>query len=426
MGAVKRGVDGEVALAAPPGLRQLPAIPAADHLVVTVGGSPVPVLLTLLGLRPTTVTALVSAESTRVWQRIWSAYGGLVPDQVGVPPKVFVVPAFDVAAVAEVVAREADEVQRDGRTLQLGYSAGSPAMSAGAFQGWWRTRAGGEGHSPGRGTDAVAGAWYVAEEGDALIRHDGVYIEAPDILNGRNLTLAGMVELHGLVPVGRGSSPHKWEPHRSGVDTRGARAALQGLPRRGAPRDLAALQSAATATVLDALTLVGDVRGVDTYPPTIASEPVAGQGQGRIVGIGISAVQGLAFRMFEVAAYRRRRLVSGDVATRQWRPGPLKEAMFDAEGRARQVGGIRADTALLSLEVPERNHCPAVELLWRDVGPLTAPARLALGAVAGEPPLPSTTAFSLQELYGALLDVERRVAPAEGNDLLRWLCGVTE
>jgi hypothetical protein len=395
-------------------------VPGVSRLVVTVGGSPVPVLLTLLGLRPARVTAVVSQESTPVWTRLWQAYRGLAPDAPEITPKVVVVPPFDVAAASEAVHQEAREF---GGPFHLGYSGGSPAMSAGAFGAWWSAYGA---SASGQQADLDGAAWYVAEEGDALVRHEGVFVEARDILAGRSLTLAAMVELHGLEPAGIEARPDRWEPHSCALDPRSARKALRQLAAAGEPRELPQLNAAADSAVLDALTLIGDSAGVTTYGPTRLVDHPTDDRPRQSIELGICVIDGLTLKMVTVAAYRRHKAAVGDIVTRRWSAGQLKEALFDAEVRARRAGGIRVDTGLLSLEVPQPNRRPVVEALWRDIGPLSSPPRLESGEGEGEPPLPSTTAFSLNEVYEALKDLERGTDPVDGNDLARWLGGVTE
>lgn len=400
---------------APQPAQRRPGVARAGHLVLTVGGSPVPVLLTLLGLRPARVTAVVSAASAGVWGRVWQSYLGLEPAGAAVAHDVVEVPAFDAAAVDRAVT----DVAADGRApFDLGYSGGSPAMTAGAFGAWWAAFG-------ARSADSGVGAWYVAEEGDALIRHDGLFVEAGDVMAGRHLTLAAMVRLHGLEPAGLVARPEAWEPYPCPTDHRAVRKALRQLPETGDTRDRERLQAAAVAAALDSIAVIGGAAGLAVHAPVRVLDTSPDGRLGEASPLGICLVQGLALRMIEVAGYRRKD-ADAQTLTRRWKASWLKEALFDAEVRARRAGGVRTDTALMSLEASRPNETLAVETLWRDIGPLSTPPRLAFDGESGVPQLPSTTAFGLPEVYEALRDLERGVAVADGNDLVRWVCGVTE
>ena len=183
-----------------PALQRIPPPEPTGHLVITVGGSPVPIVATLLGLRPANVLAVVSAQSADVWDRAWAAYGLLDSAAKGAQVLKCEVPAHDWAAVTGELAAAHLAVP-----WSLGYAGGSPTMSAGAFDVWWTTHQ----------DESTAGAWYVAEAGDVLVRHDGCFVELADVLCGRRLTLADFVVMHGLTPAYIERRPERWRPHLS-------------------------------------------------------------------------------------------------------------------------------------------------------------------------------------------------------------------
>lgn len=400
------------------GDRRLAGASRGGHLVITVGGSPVPVLLTLLGLQPERVTAITSPRSDVVWQRVWSAFVDLAPAYGALTPRVVEVPARDLAAATRAVGEEADAAEEP---VHLGYSGGSAAMSAGAFLGWWRE----VGVPSSAVQEGGPAAWYVAEHGDALVRHDGGYVEAADILGTRNLGLVAMLHLHGLESAGLDKRPDAWTPRQPAAEAPAVRDAIRRLPIGGMAKDLDVLRRQAEAQVVDALALIGLRGGVDVYPRLRATSPAVGEEPGSSVDLGLACVRGLRLRMIEVASYRRAKPGAPEV-TRRWPPGPLKEALFDAASRARLAGGLHAGAGLVSLEPRRANAHPVVEMLWRDTGPLTAPARLGYPGQEGEPALPAMTAFAEAELLESLREIDDEVPLIEGNDLTRWLCGVTE
>ena len=110
-------------------------------LVVTVGGSPVPVLLAMLALRPERVIAIHTAQSRPVWQRVEELYRRWLRDDEGhseAPTQDLSVDEFEVAphsADDTVVAL----ASLDGvDPWSLAYAGGTPTMSAAAFGEWWR------------------------------------------------------------------------------------------------------------------------------------------------------------------------------------------------------------------------------------------------------------------------------------------------
>jgi len=292
-------------------------------------------------------------------------------------------------------------------------------MSGGAFAAWWTE----VGEAAGEGP-ADPGGWYVAEEGDALIRHDGLYIDTADILGDVTVGLADVVAMHGLVPRGREKSPQRWEPHRPSIRPAQARDALLRLPRTGARKDRVRLDRAATEATLDSLALLAESGGAVAYGPTIAGLPTSTGSGLEEVHLPIAVVNGLSLRIIQPAGYAPTQGHEAELTLR-WRVGAAKEALYDAARRARQAGGVHAAAALMILERPREGQASVPEVLWRDIGPLTAPARLTDGEIDAPGPLPALTAFGVDELLEALTDLERGLSAAEGNDLVRWVCGVS-
>ena len=187
-------------------------------LVVTVGGSPVPVLLAMLALRPHRIIAIHTAQSRVVWQRVEELYRRIRADHagrqtVGDQGHHLVVEACQVAPheASQTVAALVD--LRDGPAWSLAYAGGTPTISAAAFGAWWEANG-----DVAQGPDTAhsefiadgPGAWYVAEDGDSLIRHDGVLLESRDVLAERIFTLVDVMRLHGMEPLG---DLDRWTAH---------------------------------------------------------------------------------------------------------------------------------------------------------------------------------------------------------------------
>ena len=171
-----------------------------------------PVLLTLLGLRPRGGRRRHGAER-----------GGVAARRRAVRA------ACGIAADRARRAGAAHDPARTGAAIRealpdpgwsLGYSGGSPTMAATAFQcGTQRTG------QPLPDVSSDPAAWYVAESGDALLRHDGVYVESATVLAGSNVSLVELMRLHGAEPLG---DLQRWQPH---VPARDVDAVLNGLVR---------------------------------------------------------------------------------------------------------------------------------------------------------------------------------------------------
>lgn len=200
-----------------------------EALVVTVGGSPVPVLLALAALRPAHVVALVTRASHPVWDRTVEAAHRLV-GWSGTSEVVTVV-NHDPASTVEALA----ELERAGlRDWSLAYAGGTPTMSAVSFARWHSGPGSAGPGSTGTAGAAVPRAWYVAEAGDLLVSHDDVRMEQADVLGDSTLPLHELVQLHGLHADGFASAPHRWQPVRAEGDPAEISRTMRELPVYGA------------------------------------------------------------------------------------------------------------------------------------------------------------------------------------------------
>ena len=112
-----------------------------------------------------------------------------------------------------------------------------------------------------------------------------------------------------------------------------------------------------------------------------------------------------------------------------WRPGELKEQLFDAEGVAHALGGLKSRAAVLTLGEAARGRAPAEVVAVLDVGPDFRPERLgssaALKGVAVEPQ-PDLAGFNGRDLTEGLIQAATEVPLIDCDDFARWVAWETE
>jgi hypothetical protein len=386
-----------------------PAGPAVENLVVTVGGSPVPVLLALAALRPAHVVALVTQASHPVWDRVVAAAGTLV-GWSGTTEAVTVV-NHDPTSTATSLEHLEDAGMRE---WSLAYAGGTPTMSAVAFARW---QAG-----PGavvQSSSVQPRAWYVAEAGDVLVSHDDVVLHQSDALTSASIPLADMVVLHGLHPDRFEAAPEQWQPVPGDDDPAVLSAALDELPVYGASAERDSLDARLVDVVARAVARVAaDQPATRVYRPVKASRADGREFDGRTRGI--VAVTGLSVRLLSVAGYARS---SPDkpLVLRRMPVGDLKEQLFTAYDVARGLGGLHARAAVLGTDTSPSAH-DEVRTIWADIGPLSQPDDLP-HPDSDDPPWPPMTAFAWSDLVEAVQAADRP-ADLRDTDLYRWLTEV--
>ena len=242
-----------------------------EALVVTVGGSPVPVLLALAALRPAHVVALVTRASHPVWDRTVEAAHRLV-GWSGTSEVVTVV-NHDPASTVEALA----ELERAGlRDWSLAYAGGTPTMSAVSFARWHSGPGSAGPGSTGTAGAAVPRAWYVAEAGDLLVSHDDVRMEQADVLGDSTLPLHGRCSCTACTPTAsprRRTDGNRYVPRVTRPRSHG-RCEAAGL--RGDGRAPAARRRSGRAVGLAIARVVADDPTTAVYRPVKAPVPMAG------------------------------------------------------------------------------------------------------------------------------------------------------
>lgn len=400
--------------------RPAPRSAPVDRLCLTVGGSPVPVLLTLLGLRPRGVVAVVTAQSAEVWRRVAALYARLAGSQL--TEHVVQVPAHDPARTGAAI-REA--LPDPG--WSLGYSGGSPTMAATAFQVWHAAH----GAAPLPDVSSDPAAWYVAESGDALLRHDGVYVESATVLAGSNVSLVELMRLHGAEPLG---DLQRWQPHVPARDVDAVLNGLVRLPRRIPLDHRSEAQRACTDLLLDGLAHLADTGGTSVH--VLGSFDIARRGQRVTAAASTDAalVHGLGISIVRLAVYPRAQHTREAAGahrdlTFRWRPAWVKDELFDVERVAQAVGGLQARGAVLCMSARNTYGVEPVKVAAVDVGPDYRPSRLGPGRHtmdAAVEPLPAISGFSVDDLQAALYAVRLGVGMDLSGELTRWIAWETE
>lgn len=386
-----------------------PQIEAVETLVVTVGGSPTPVLLALAGLWPTHVVAVVSQASRPVWERCVDAAERLFGWSGSI--EVVTVVDHDPVSMGEALA----ELEGAGlRDWSLAYAGGTPTMSAICVARW---HAGpGSASPPG---EAGPRAWYAAEAGDVLVSHDGVEVKQADVLGAATVPLHEMVALHGSHADAFDRAPQRWQPIVSAGDPAQLATTLRELPVYGASHNRDALEAALVQAVGEAVALVAaDHPSTAVYRPVKASRP---DGWELHDPRGLVVVSGLSVRVLTVAGFDRP-WPDKPLLLRRQRVGDLKEQLFAAYDVARGVGGLHARAAVLGTD-PSPSARDEVRPMWADVGPLTQPDDLPDREGDEDPPWPPMTAFAWDDLIEAV-DWAGYPDDAHSSDLYRWLTEV--
>ena len=414
-------------------------------LVVTVGGSPVPVLLAMLALRPHRVIAIHTAQSRVVWQRVEELYRRIRADHagrqtVGDQGHHLVVETCQVAPheASQTVAALVD--LRDGPAWSLAYAGGTPTISAAAFGAWWEANG-----DLAQGPDTAysefiadgPGAWYVAEDGDSLIRHDGVLLESRDVLAERIFTLVDVMRLHGMEPL---RDLDRWTAHlpsRTPMDVARQIGGMRPTYRRD---QRAEIEAEVQALLLDAVAHLAGLGGgrtfaLGTLEAVDTAETINERTPADIVvvnGLSIGVLRPAVFPRFPVEHQRPEasgRPTKSSKIDFVWTPGQLKEQLFDAQRLAQAIGGIRARCAVQVLTGPNRRGLSPELAAVVDAGPDFRPGRLGLSRVRGvDPvdPLPAITGFNRADLAYALLECAQGTPLTDCDEMSRWLAWETE
>jgi hypothetical protein len=425
-------------------VRAVPEVPSVETLVVTVGGSPVPVLLAMLALRPRQVVALHTAQSRVVWDRVEQLYRRLVSGgpggSVAAPLEVeaIQVPPHDAAETVDSLAG------LGGRTgWSLAYGGGTPTMSAAAFRTWWQAHRWDaawdeveETAAKSPSDAAASGAWYAAEDGDVLLRQDGLFVESRDILAGLEVSLVDLMRLHGAEPQGREAL---WREQVPQLTPMNVASQIISMPSVFTPDQRQQVEKDVRELITEGLAIVAARGGAKVYP--VGAFEVVDSGLHVHPGplVDIAVVQGLALGLLRLAVFPSSTgKPSSDQAivpagakriTFNWRAGAIKEQLFDAEAVARSLGGIRARSAVLTLSKASR-YGPSPEVVAVvDVGPDFRPGRLGLPTSPNAlppDPLPDMAGFNGKDLTQALLECSMSVPLTNCDDLSRWIAWETE
>lgn len=314
------------------------------RLVMTVGGSPLPLLRTLLALRPKDLVALATTESEPVFNRLLHVLGELDADAVP-DTQLQLVPAHDVAAAQRI---SADAVAVLG--TDICYTGGTWAMSVGLMRAFLA--------SGGRGT-----AWYAVDDGDVLLGHDGQTLDTRPAIGASPVNLRQMLDLHAARPDG-------WrdvEPIAP-VDPAKLSQELQRMPKLVEGPQAAQRSQELTTLVLRAVaTLVGDAGAV--YPSSRIL--LRGGGRQRIEPLPPVMVHRGRLTVLAIPGFTRSESRKPPKTfDRTTDLGALKEALYAAEFLAVRGGGMHARAVSIATD-PWGDG--GAGRLWQDVGPDTAP-----------------------------------------------------
>lgn len=382
-------------------------------LLLTVGGSPAPIVAQLIALQPENVHALVTEESADVWPRVLEATAALearAGREFRCDATATLVPAHDISGI-ESAALAATATWND---WSLGYAGGTPAMSAGAFRAW---RSG-----PGeRAMTQAAGpaAWYVVENGDALVDHRGDWVDVTRAMAGRNLSFRELLCMNGVEPCG---PLERWDPIPPSQDARGLRRLLWDIPDRHRRSERAHADDRLGQLIGEALATIGHRGGAEVYRNNHVTVPDKAAAR---LSLPLAVVTGFTLRLVEVLGYEpdpttpardpsSRPNTEPQVSVNWQRIAQAKEAMFAAEWKARQVGGLQAKAACL-ITAPGRCGRHIAGVICPDTGPRTEPGDLL-------PDRPwardRVTAFSRHDLIS---EVDALLFGTEPGPMGKWL-----
>lgn len=344
-----------------------------DRLLVTLGRSPVPVVHTLMGLRPRQVGFLVEAsdaeaspESTIPSILRTCTELGHTPDRVLTatvdryrPDEVRTALAGPLSAITEEAG------------WHLGYSGGSPTMAMTALQLW--------SHPTQHGPADASEAWYVvsgrAPHGSGSVtqlaptRGQRVTVELD-----ANPTLESILGLHGWAARGEaGRKPLPADDAQQEAAGDGSMALARPLPHQIPATDAAHLNSelkAACARVL-----------VEVAAPADVYANIRVTRGGRDLDIDAAIVNGLALHLVAISVYLSedprdagpsgRRAYLGDMLAQR------KERAFLVEQQAHMLGGEHARSTVILFDAdnsigppPQRTTRKLASTLARDRGDL--------------------------------------------------------
>lgn len=310
------------------------------NLLVTVGDSPLPVILTILGLQPQHVAFIVDDSSGPVSPKMCVSAILEAAEELGHAVSSHTVSEVPRYLEAEIARAVDDAFLKQEGPWHLGYSAGSPTMAMTALQRWSRESEASSAQgrkSPALAVDAGAGgtaacsdspnAWYV--KGDRLVAPDGAE---------REVSLSGQVGLATVLKL------HGWQVTKAPAVPQPSRRELQ-----DAQRALGQLPESALASEVGRLnaTLEKDLRVVlrDVLPKDfIFLGPVkARRGEDRLT-LDAVAVRGLSLVAFGSSGYLK--CGRGD-AHPAGRVEDRKEDAFALHLQATVLGGLQARSVFI-------------------------------------------------------------------------------
>lgn len=371
-------------------------------LLVTVGGSPLPVLISLVALRPVEIHALVTSESVDVWQRMLATYAELLDceptDIVATSTRVS---GHDLTAIDEVAERVLDTGD-----WGVSYAGGLAAMSGAVVRQFLRKY-----DRLDRPAEAVA--WYVAEDGDVMSGDRGEVLDVPSAARGVALSLEQMLRLHAAVPVVERFVP---EVGVTG-DPRNLHHELATLPKRVRPERIMPESDNYQWAVAEALSFClrahAACRVYFNQLASIQSE----DGTEVQWKLPIAIVNGFHLYLIEAPGFVKNPDWSAG-GSQCWRLGALKEKAFTAQYLAHRVGGVHGRSAIV---VPKPSAGNLANLS-NDFGPDSLPDDLPRGQNPGrEPGLPRTHVFGLSDVRESL--AAEIAGLVDTTELIEWLGG---
>jgi hypothetical protein len=365
-----------------------------SRLVMTVGGSPLPLLRTLLVLRPDRLVALTTTESAPVLDRLITVLRELDP---GAVPNLqgLTVPAHDLPGLERACAGVLHEAPAD-----VCYAGGTWAMSAALMRAFLS--------SGGAGT-----AWYVADDGDLLIGHRGKTLDTRPAMETTPLDLRQMLALHGALP-------QRWrdnEPIPPAPDAARLYRQLQSLPKAVEGAQAAASGKAVTSAVLTAVaTLVGDQGTV--YPESRIALRAGGREREQV--LPPTLVSRGRLTVLSIPGFTRAKHPRGPrTFDRSTGLGTLKESLYAAHFLATRGGGAHARAGSITTD-PGGDG--GASRLRQDLGPDTVPDVIdPADPTRRVEPHPRIASFSLKDLYEGVANVAIDVGLAAG--ITEWLLG---
>ena len=288
-------------------------------------------------------------------------------------------------------------------------------------------------------TDAATegpGAWYVAEDGDVLLRHDAVLLESRDVLAGVDVSLVDVVRLHGMEPLGDES---RWAAH---VSERSPEYVVRDLTSLRSCHPTAQRQQVERhiqSLIADALALIARRSGGRVFVLGACSSIETGDQIPSRSPADLLILNGLSVSLVRIAAFNDSPNDKGcqlrgiKAGTRGkgfwWPPGDLKEQLFDAQRVAQAIGGIRARCAVLGMTGPRDGRTSPEVVAVVDAGPDFRPGRLGLSSVRAAEvvePLPAMAGFNRVDLVFALLEFAQSLPIEDCDEMTRWIAWETE